>query len=93
MGAMAALPTPPACGGRFAASLTTVLVRGIGDVGSAVAHRLFQAGYVMIHDVRQPSATRRGMAFTDAVFDGRAATGSPLSVRDTTSAEGNSTLA
>ena len=27
----------------------------------------------MIHDVPQPSATRRGMAFTDAVFDGRAA--------------------
>jgi hypothetical protein len=47
----------------------------------------------MIHDVPQPSATRRGMAFTDAVFNGRAATGSPLSARDTTSAEGNSTLA
>jgi hypothetical protein len=27
----------------------------------------------MIHDMPQPCATRRGMAFTDAVFDGRAA--------------------
>jgi xanthine dehydrogenase accessory factor len=54
--------------------LATVLVRGTGDIGSAVAHRLFQAGYaVMIHDMPQPSATRRGMALTDAVFDGRAA--------------------
>lgn len=48
-----------------------VLVRGSGDVGSAVAHFLFQAGYgVVIHDSSQPAVTRRRMAFTDAVFDG-----------------------
>ncbi|HWF35100.1 MAG TPA: hypothetical protein VG295_07000 [Solirubrobacteraceae bacterium] len=48
-----------------------VLVRGSGDVGSAVAHRLFLAGYpVLIHDVQLPAAPRRGMAFTDAIFDG-----------------------
>jgi xanthine dehydrogenase accessory factor len=49
-----------------------VLVRGIGDVGSAVAHLLFQQGYaVVIHDGPAPPTThRRGMAFTDAVFDG-----------------------
>jgi xanthine dehydrogenase accessory factor len=50
-----------------------VLVRGVGDVGSAVAHRLFQEGYaVVIHDDPRPTTTRRGMAFTDAVFDGHA---------------------
>jgi len=50
-----------------------ILVRGAGDIGSAVAHRLFSDGYaVAIHDGPQPTATRRGMAFTDAVFDGRA---------------------
>ena len=50
-----------------------VLVRGVGDIGSAVAHRLFGAGYgVVIHDDPQPTTTRRGMAFADAVFDGRA---------------------
>src|SRR5579863_6389659 len=50
-----------------------VVVRGSGDVGSAVAHRLFRAGYrVVIHDGPAPSAPRRGMAFTDAVFNGTA---------------------
>jgi xanthine dehydrogenase accessory factor len=49
------------------------LVRGIGDVGSAVAHALFQAGHrVAIHDVPAPTAHRRRMAFVDAIFDGSA---------------------
>jgi xanthine dehydrogenase accessory factor len=51
----------------------TVVVRGVGDVGSAVAHRLFVEGYaVVIQDGPTPSTTRRGMAFADAVFDGTA---------------------
>jgi xanthine dehydrogenase accessory factor len=50
-----------------------VLVRGAGDVGSAVAHALFRRGHaVVLHDGPAPAATRRGMAFTDAVFDGQA---------------------
>ncbi len=50
-----------------------VLVRGSGDVGSAVAHKLFKAGYaVLIHDSAQPAATRRKMALADAIFDGTA---------------------
>ena len=50
-----------------------ILVRGANDVGSAVAHRLFTAGYpVVIHEILQPSTTRRRMSFTDAIFDGRA---------------------
>jgi xanthine dehydrogenase accessory factor len=49
------------------------LVRGVGDIGSAVAHLLFRAGYgVVMHDEPQPTTTRRGMAFADAVFDGQA---------------------
>ncbi len=52
-------------------SRPTVLVRGSGDVGSAVAVVLHRAGYgVAIHEVAAPSAPRRGMAFVDAVFDG-----------------------
>ncbi len=48
-----------------------VLVRGSGDVGSAVAHRLLRAGHpVVIHDIALPAAPRRGMAFADAIFDG-----------------------
>lgn len=50
-----------------------VLVRGANDVASAAAHRLFSAGYsVVIHEVPQPTTTRRKMSFTDAVFDGQA---------------------
>jgi len=51
--------------------LSPVLVRGVGDVGSAVAALLFRAGYaVVLHDDPAPATSRRGMAFTDAVFDG-----------------------
>lgn len=50
----------------------TSLVRGATDVGSAVAHRLFTAGHrVVLHDEPQPTVSRRTMAFTDAIFDGR----------------------
>lgn len=45
------------------------LVRGCGDIGSAVAHALFSAGHaVLIHDVADPAFARRGMAFTDAMY-------------------------
>lgn len=51
--------------------MSLVLVRGSGDVGSAVAHRLFGSGHaVVIHDVPRPAAPRRGMAFADAAFEG-----------------------
>ena len=51
----------------------TILVRGSGDVGSAVALLLFRAGHrVVIHDTAAPAYTRRGMAFVDAIFDGSA---------------------
>src|SRR3712207_3300410 len=59
-----------------------IIVRGVGDVGSAVAHRLFQSHYtVLMHDVPQPATTRRGMAFADAVFDGRAELDGVVAVR------------
>lgn len=48
-----------------------IVVRGVRDVGSAVAHRLFSSGYrVIIHDTGLPTTPRRRMAFVDAVFDG-----------------------
>jgi xanthine dehydrogenase accessory factor len=51
--------------------MNNILVRGSGDVGSAVAHALFADGYaVLIHDSAQPAAARRKMSFCDAVFDG-----------------------
>ena len=51
-----------------------VLVRGTGDVGSAVAHAVYRAGCrVVMHDTPAPAHSRRGMAFTDALFEGRSA--------------------
>lgn len=48
-----------------------MLIRGSGDVGSAVAHLLLHQGHeVVIHDVALPAAPRRGMAFADAILDG-----------------------
>ncbi len=49
-----------------------VLVRGGNDIASAVAHRLFTAGYlVVILEVPQPLTVRRGMAYASAVYEGR----------------------
>lgn len=51
-----------------------ILIRGVGDVGSAVAVQLFRAGYpVLLHDVPFPAHSRRGAAFVDAFFAGEAA--------------------
>lgn len=61
----------PGCGNTLSAPV--VLVRGVGDIGSAIAHGLFRDGYIVsMHDDSMPTTTRRGMAFADAVFDGRA---------------------
>ena len=48
-----------------------VLVRGLGDVGSAVAHALHESGFAaVLHDLPRPSHARRGMSFADALFEG-----------------------
>jgi xanthine dehydrogenase accessory factor len=50
-----------------------ILVLGAGDMGSAVAHALHEAGWaVAIRDDPAPAHPRRGMAFADALWDGRA---------------------
>lgn len=50
-----------------------ILVLGSGDIGSAVAHLLFLHGIdVVLADTPAPAHPRRGMAFTDAWFGGRA---------------------
>lgn len=53
--------------------MSMILVRGTGDVGSAVAHALYTAGHaVVLHDAPAPAHTRRGMAFVNALFEGKA---------------------
>lgn len=52
--------------------MARLLVRGAGDIGSAVAHALRALGHaVVLHDEPLPAHSRRGMAFTDAFFEGR----------------------
>ena len=53
--------------------MALILVRGSGDVGSAVAHALYAEHHkVILQDDPAPAYTRRGMAFTDLFFDGKA---------------------
>lgn len=59
-----------------------VCVRGCGDMGSAVAHRLPMLGAkVIVHDDSAPAYPRRGMAFADALFDGNAVLGAVTAER------------
>lgn len=65
-----------------------VLVRGVGDVGSAVSVVLFRAGYsVALHDEPGTATPRRGMAFADAIFDGFATLDGLTAIRVQTPAE------
>ncbi|MGQ9667277.1 MAG: selenium-dependent molybdenum cofactor biosynthesis protein YqeB [Anaerolineae bacterium] len=50
-----------------------VIVRGAGELGSAVAWCLHTVGFrVLITEAPEPMAVRRTVAFCDAVYDGRA---------------------
>ncbi len=48
-----------------------IVIRGGNDIASAVAHRLYRAGYpVLILESPQPSTVRRGMAYASAIYEG-----------------------
>ena len=66
-----------------------VLVRGLNDVASAAAHRLFRAGYTVSiqHEDEPPKTHRRKMAFADAFFDGSAVLADVTARRCATPAE------
>ena len=54
--------------------MALIVIRGAGDIGSVVALALFRSGHrVVLHDRPKPAHPRRGVAFTDAFFEGRAA--------------------
>lgn len=51
---------------------SVILIRGGDDIASAVAYRLFTAGYsVVIVEAPEPLTLRRGMAYASAVYEGR----------------------
>jgi xanthine dehydrogenase accessory factor len=50
-----------------------VVVRGGGDLGTGVAHRLVRAGYrVIVLEAGAPTTVRRAVAFSEAVLEGSA---------------------
>jgi len=50
-----------------------IVIRGGGDLGTGIAHKLFTAGYkVVILEVERPLAVRRAVSFCEAVYDGKA---------------------
>ena len=49
-----------------------VVVRGGGDLGTGVAHRLVRSGFtVMVTELAQPLAVRRAVSFAEAVYSGQ----------------------
>ena len=50
-----------------------IIVRGAGDISTGTIHRLFRAGFpVLALEAERPSAIRRKVAFSEAVYDGKA---------------------
>ena len=50
-----------------------VIVRGAGDISTGTIHRLFRSGFdLLVLESERPSAIRRKVAFSEAVYDGRA---------------------
>lgn len=50
-----------------------IIVRGGGDMATAVIHRLWRAGFrVLVLEAEKPSAIRRQVAVSEAVYDGKA---------------------
>jgi len=59
-----------------------VVIKGGGDLASAVAHRLFREGRaVVIVEEPEPRVVRRRMAFAQAVFDGEATVAGVRAIR------------
>lgn len=51
---------------------SVVVIRGGGDIGTGVAHRLYRSGFkVIILEIEQPMVIRRKVSFAQAVFDGQ----------------------
>ena len=59
-----------------------IIVRGAGDISTGTIHRLFCAGFpVLALETGHPSAIRRQVAFSEAVYDGTAAVEDVTAIR------------
>lgn len=49
-----------------------IIVRGGGDIATGTIYKLFQCGFsVLILEIENPSAIRRNVAFSEAVYEGK----------------------
>ena len=70
-----------------------IIVRGAGDISTGTIHRLFRAGFpVLALEAERPSAIRRQVAFSEAVYDGTATVEDVTAVRITDAAEAAAVL-
>lgn len=59
-----------------------IIVRGGGDMATAVVHRLWRAGFrVLGLETDRPSSIRRQVAISEAVYDGRATVEDMVAIR------------
>ena len=59
-----------------------IIVRGGGDMATAVIHRLWRAGFrVLVLETDKPAAIRRQVAVSEAVYDGSATVEGMTAVR------------
>ena len=71
-----------------------VIVRGAGDISTGTIHRLFKAGFdVLVLETERPSAIRRRVAFSEAVYDGAATVEGVTAVRIADIEQAGATLA
>ena len=48
-----------------------IIVRGGGDIATVTIHKLFRCGFrVLVLEVSKPTAIRRQVAFSEAVYEG-----------------------
>ena len=65
-----------------------IIIRGAGDISTGTIHRLFRAGFpVLALETDHPSAIRRQVAFSEAVYDGSATVEGVTAVRIADAAE------
>ena len=71
-----------------------IIVRGAGDISTGTIHRLFRAGFpVLALEAKYPSAIRRKVAFSEAVYDGTATVEGVTAVRIREAGQAGETLA
>lgn len=51
-----------------------IVIKGAGEMASAIAHRLYCAGLtkILMTDLKEPLAVRRTVSFSEAVYEGKA---------------------